>query len=154
MVWDLKLTVVICQEYTASDVMRYQVNSNSNSTGTEEVTALDHKYRHNGSVKFYSVLLSIPRYDSVSWMRQCILIWHCTYKSDITTLTSPVLTTLQVKRAYVSEDWALGHDSVSLGEMHPTFWRYCRSQWPTDTLSYPRGPESSATPLWEPKVLH
>jgi len=60
---------------------------------------------------------------------RCILLYHCTYGPDVTTLG-----TLQAKRTYISKDLGL------LGEWFPMFRRYVGNHWPNDMVSYPRGP--------------
>jgi len=99
------------------------------------VTALDQKYQHNGSVLCSTLFKFCDRTNAFCFLVQA---WRDTFL---------ILTTLRAKLAYVSEYWGLEYDDVSLGERFPTFRRYCRSQCPTDTPSYPIGPESSTTPL-------
>jgi hypothetical protein len=86
-----------------------------NSTNTD-ITARHQKYEYNDSIKFIGNTAVSSHCMNVSWLYQCILPYHSTYKHDVTTLISARLRTLRAKATYGSEESGLfGYDTVSLG---------------------------------------
>jgi hypothetical protein len=78
------------------------------------------------------VLLSIPHCLLSLMLYRCILLWHCTYERDVTTLISHNTASKTDARF---ENSGLGYDGVSLGEWFPTFRRYIGNHWSNDTPS-------------------